>query len=81
MSPQYLLFKVQDSVPGGDMEHGTAFQPFGGCIQHCKHMALVFFGLWECGIINLPGFHTFVFQPSSSTPPSIASGGKEGYQE
>lgn len=69
MSPQYFLFKAQDSISVSGMGHRICFQPYGGCFHHCKHVALTMMGLWECDIIHPPGLPVFIFQLSSSSIP------------
>jgi len=61
MSPQDLIFKAQDGIPGGAMRHGICFEASSVCFHHCKHLALALVSLWECDIINLPGLPIFVF--------------------
>jgi len=68
MSPEHLLFKAQDSVLGGSMQHGIGLQPSSGCFHHCDHIALALVGLWQCDIINLPSLPLFTFQPWSPMP-------------
>jgi len=64
MSPQHLFFKALDGVPGCSVGHRMCFQPPGGCLHPCEHMALALAGLWQCDTISLPGLSTFIFQPS-----------------
>ena len=54
MSPQDLLFKAQDSIPGGGMGHRAGIQPSGGSLHYCEHIALALAGLWQCDVVNLP---------------------------
>jgi len=39
------------------------FQPSGGCLHHCKHIAFTLVGLRECDTVNLSSLPTFIFQP------------------
>jgi len=61
MSPQDLFFKVQDGIPGGGMVHRVGFQPSGGGLHHCEHIALALAGLWQCDVVNLPSLPIFIF--------------------
>jgi len=61
MSPQKLLLKAQDSVLGGGKDHRMCFQPSDGYFHNCKHMDFALGALWECDIVNLPGFLMFIF--------------------
>jgi len=40
MSPQDLFFQAQDGILGSGMGHRVGFQPSGGGLQNCEHMAL-----------------------------------------
>jgi len=59
MSPQF--FQVQDGIPGGGMGHRVGFQPSGGGLHHCEHIALALAGLWQCDVVNLPSLPIFIF--------------------
>jgi len=61
MSPQDLFFKANDAIPGSDMGHRVGFQPSGGGLHHCEHLALALVGLWQCDIVNLPSQPIFMF--------------------
>jgi len=61
MSPQDLLFKAQDGIPGGGMGHRVDFQPSGGGLNHCEYIALALAVLWQCDITNLPGLPLLIF--------------------
>jgi len=51
MLQQDLLFKAQGGVLGGGLGHRVGFQPSGGGLQHCEHIALALVGLWQCDIV------------------------------
>jgi len=61
MSPQDLFFKAQDGIPGGGMGHRVGFQPSGGGLHHCEHIALALVGLWQCDVVRLPSLPIFIF--------------------
>ena len=61
MSPQDLYFKAQDGILGGDMRHRVGFQPSGGGLHHCEHIALALAGLWQCDEVSLPSLPIFIF--------------------
>jgi len=44
MSPQDLFFQAQDGIPGSGMGHRLGFQPSGGGLHHCEHIALALAG-------------------------------------
>jgi len=61
MSPQDLFFLAQDGIPGGGVGHRVGFQPSGGGVQHCEHIALALAGLWQCDVVNLPSLPYLYF--------------------
>ena len=61
MSPQDLFFQAQDVIPGSGMGHRVGFQPSGGGLHHCEHIALALAGLWQCDVVNLPSLPLFIF--------------------
>ena len=61
MSPQDLFFQGQVGILGSGMGQRVSFQPSGGGLHHCEHMALALAGVWECDIINLPSLPIFIF--------------------
>lgn len=61
MWPQDLLFKAQDGVLDNDMRHRLCLQPSSVCFHHCQHTVLVLVDLWQCDVINLPGFPILIF--------------------
>jgi len=61
VSPQDLFFKAQDVIPGSGMGHRVGFQPSGGGLHHCEHIALALAGLWQCDVVNLPSLPIFTF--------------------
>lgn len=64
MSLQDFVFKAQD-ISGSGMGNVICFQPFNGCMQHCKHIVFIMASLKDCDVIHLP---IFMFQPSYSIP-------------
>jgi len=61
MSPQDLFLQAQDGIPGSGMGHRVGFQPSGGGLHHCEHIALVLADLWQCDVVNLPSLSIFIF--------------------
>jgi len=61
MSPQDLFFQAQYGIPGSGMGHRVGFQPSGGGLHHCEHIALALAGLWQCDAVNLPSLPVFIF--------------------
>jgi len=43
------------------MGHRVGFQPSGGGLHHCEHIALALVGLWHCDAVNLPSLPIFIF--------------------
>jgi len=61
MSLQDLFFLAQDGIPGSGMGHRVGFQPSGGGLHHCEHIALALAGLWQCDVVNLLSLPIFMF--------------------
>ena len=61
MSPQDLFLQAHDGIPGSGMGHRVGFQPPGGGLHHCEHIALALAGLWQCDVVNLPSLPVFIF--------------------
>ena len=66
MLPKDLLFKAQDHVLCGGMEHRLCFYPSSSCFHYCKHMVLAVASLWQCDIFYTPDLPILAFQPSFS---------------
>jgi len=61
MSTQDLFLQYQDGIPGSGMGHSVGFQPSGGGLHHCEHIALALVGLWQCDVVNLLSLPIFIF--------------------
>jgi len=61
MLPQDLFFQAKEGILGGGMGHRVGFQPSGGGLHHCEHLALALADMWQCDVVNLPSLPIFIF--------------------